>query len=168
MIILYILLKYIIDVATEGKDYYRVAVALALFVVFVIVTNLFTTLFYEISMPKQKEKLYFAIYKTIYEKAESLEKGKELFLKEKDYYEFFKLLHQTRDKYDINNLVRLTNDEINQMEDYENENFIPYGFTYDYYMTHEDALRLGEKNSAAMMLKAIVLNPEQIGKYKEA
>ncbi len=68
-----ILLKYIIDVVAEGKDYYRVAVALGLFVVFVVVTNLCTTLFYEISMPKQKEKLYFAIYKTIYEKAAKMD-----------------------------------------------------------------------------------------------
>lgn len=64
-----VLLKYIIDVATEGRELYRVVVALALFVAFVVITNLCTTLFYEISMPKQKEKLYFAIYKTIYEKA---------------------------------------------------------------------------------------------------
>ena len=68
-----VLLKYIIDVAAEGRDYYRVAVALALFVVFVVITNLFTTLFYEISMPKQKEKLYFAVYKTIYEKAAKMD-----------------------------------------------------------------------------------------------
>ena len=68
-----VLLKYIIDVATEGRDYYRVAVALALFVVFVVITNLLTTLFYEISMPKQKEKLYFAVYKTIYQKAAKMD-----------------------------------------------------------------------------------------------
>ncbi len=68
-----VLLKYIIDVAAEGRDFYRVAVALALFVVFVIVTNLCTTLFYEVSMPKQKEKRYFAIYKTIYEKAAKMD-----------------------------------------------------------------------------------------------
>ncbi len=68
-----VLLKYIIDVATEGKNLYRVAVALALFVAFVVITNLCTTLFYEISMPKQKEKLYFAIYKTIYEKAAKMD-----------------------------------------------------------------------------------------------
>ncbi len=68
-----VLLKYIIDVATEGRDYYRIAVALGLFVVFVVITNLFTTLFYEISMPKQKEKLYFAVYKTIYEKAAKMD-----------------------------------------------------------------------------------------------
>lgn len=68
-----VLLKYIIDVAAEGKDFYRVAVALVVFVVFVVVTNLCTTLFYEISMPKQKEKLYFAIYKTIYEKAAKMD-----------------------------------------------------------------------------------------------
>lgn len=68
-----VLLKYIIDVASEGRDYYRVAVALGCFVVFVIVTNLLTTLFYEISMPKQREKLYFAVYKTIYEKAAKMD-----------------------------------------------------------------------------------------------
>ena len=68
-----VLLKYIIDVAVEGKDFYRVAVALVLFVIFVVATNLCTTLFYEISMPKQREKLYFAIYKTIYEKAAKMD-----------------------------------------------------------------------------------------------
>ena len=68
-----VLLRYIIDVATEGKDYYWVAVALGLFVAFVIITNLCTTLFYEVSLPKQKEKLYFAIYKTIYEKAAKMD-----------------------------------------------------------------------------------------------
>lgn len=68
-----VLLKYIIDVVSEGSDYYRVAVALALFVVFVVITNLLSTLFYEISMPKQKQKLYFAVYKTIYEKAAKMD-----------------------------------------------------------------------------------------------
>ncbi len=68
-----VLLKYIIDVVTEGKDYYRIVFALVFFIVFVIVTNLATTLFYEVSMPKQKEKLYFAIYKTIYEKAAKMD-----------------------------------------------------------------------------------------------
>ncbi len=68
-----VLLKYIIDVATEGEDYYRIVVALGLFVVFVVITNLMTTLFYEISMPKQKQKLYFAVYKTIYEKAAKMD-----------------------------------------------------------------------------------------------
>ena len=41
--------------------------------VFVVITNLLTTLFYEISMPKQKEKLYFAVYKTIYQKAAKMD-----------------------------------------------------------------------------------------------
>lgn len=68
-----VLLKYIIDVVTEGKDYYRIVVALVFFIVFVVVTNLATTLFYEVSMPKQREKLYFAIYKTIYEKAAKMD-----------------------------------------------------------------------------------------------
>ncbi len=68
-----VLLKYIIDVAVEGEGLYRVAVALVLFVAFVVITNLCTTLFYEVSLPKQREKLYFAIYKTIYEKAAKMD-----------------------------------------------------------------------------------------------
>ncbi len=68
-----VLLKYIIDVVTEGTGYERIFYVLAAFVVFVIVTNLCTTLFYEASVPKQKEKLYFSIYKTIYEKAAKMD-----------------------------------------------------------------------------------------------
>ncbi len=68
-----VLLKYIIDVASEGKGFERIIFALIFFAVFVVITNLLTTLFYEISMPKQKEKLYFAIYKTIYEKAAKMD-----------------------------------------------------------------------------------------------
>lgn len=68
-----VLLKYIIDVVTEGKDYYRIAVALTAFVIFVVVTNLLVTVFYEQSMPKQREKLYFSIYRTIYEKAAKMD-----------------------------------------------------------------------------------------------
>lgn len=68
-----VLLKYIIDVVSEGSGYERILYVLIFFVAFVIVTNLFTTLFYEISMPKQKEKLYFSIYKTIYEKAAKMD-----------------------------------------------------------------------------------------------
>ena len=68
-----VLLKYIIDVAAEGEGFYRVAIALVLFVAFVVITNLCTTLFYEVSLPKQREKLYFAIYKTIYEKAAKMD-----------------------------------------------------------------------------------------------
>ncbi len=68
-----VLLKYIIDVVSDGRDYYRVGVALALFVVLVVITNLLSTLFYEFSMPKQKQKLYFAVYRTIYEKAAKMD-----------------------------------------------------------------------------------------------
>ncbi len=68
-----VLLKYIIDVVTEGTGYERILYALGFFVVFVIITNFATTTFYEVSLPKQKEKLYFAIYKTIYEKAAKMD-----------------------------------------------------------------------------------------------
>lgn len=68
-----VLLKYIIDVASEGKGFERILFVLIAFAAFVIITNLFATLFYEVSMPKQKQKLYFAIYKTIYEKAAKMD-----------------------------------------------------------------------------------------------
>ncbi len=68
-----VLLKYIIDVVTEGVKYERILYVLIFFVAFVVITNLCTTLFYEVSLPKQKEKLYFAIYKTIYEKAAKMD-----------------------------------------------------------------------------------------------
>ncbi len=68
-----VLLKYILDVVSEGSGYERIFYVLIFFVAFVIVTNLFTTLFYEVSLPKQREKLYFCIYKTIYEKAAKMD-----------------------------------------------------------------------------------------------
>lgn len=48
---------------------------------------------------------------------------------------------------------------------YENENYIPYGFSYDYYMDYELCDSFTEKNRANMMLKAILLTDEQIKKY---
>lgn len=68
-----VLLKYIIDVVTEGTGYERILYVLILFVIFVVITNLFTTIFYEVSLPKQKEKFYFSLYKTIYEKAAKMD-----------------------------------------------------------------------------------------------
>ena len=68
-----VLLKYILDVVADGTGYERILFALIFFVAFVIITNLLTTVFYEITMPKQKEKLYYAIYRTIYEKAAKMD-----------------------------------------------------------------------------------------------
>lgn len=48
---------------------------------------------------------------------------------------------------------------------YENENYIPYGFSYDYYMTEEFCEGFNNEQRASMMLKAVVLNKEQIKKY---
>lgn len=48
---------------------------------------------------------------------------------------------------------------------YENENYIPYGFSYEYYMTKEFCDRYSETDRASMMLKAILLDDEQIKKY---
>ena len=68
-----VLLKYILEVVSEGTGYERILFALIFFVAFVVITNLLTTVFYEITMPKQKEKLYYAIYRTIYEKAAKMD-----------------------------------------------------------------------------------------------
>ena len=64
-----VLLKYIIDVISSGSDIYRVFIACGLFAGLVIVGNVGNTIFYEILMPVQKEKLHKKLYEQIYEKA---------------------------------------------------------------------------------------------------
>ncbi|MBR2413363.1 MAG: ABC transporter ATP-binding protein [Clostridia bacterium] len=68
-----VLLKYIIDVVTSGVDLYRAAVACVAFAVFIIIGNLLNTVFYEIYLPKEREKLYFKMYSIIYEKAAKMD-----------------------------------------------------------------------------------------------
>ena len=48
-----VLLKYIIDVVTEGKDLFRIAVACIAFASVVVIGNFLNTLFYEIALPLQ-------------------------------------------------------------------------------------------------------------------
>ena len=48
---------------------------------------------------------------------------------------------------------------------YENENFIPYGFSYDYYMSYDMCDQFTDEARANMMLKAILLDDKQIKKY---
>ncbi len=48
---------------------------------------------------------------------------------------------------------------------YENLNYIPYGFSYEYYMTRDFCDSYTEENRANMMLKAILLDDEQIKRY---
>ncbi len=48
---------------------------------------------------------------------------------------------------------------------YENENYIPYGFSYEYYMTEDFCDSYIEEERAALMLKAVKLTDKQIKKY---
>lgn len=64
-----VLLKYIIDVITTGTDVYRVFIACGIFAGLVVVGNLGNTVFYEVLMPVQKEKLHKKLYEQIYDKA---------------------------------------------------------------------------------------------------
>lgn len=48
---------------------------------------------------------------------------------------------------------------------YRNENYIPMGFTYDYYMTDEDLATVSKDNAANLMVRALLLSDEQIEKY---
>ncbi|MBR5223310.1 MAG: YfhO family protein [Clostridia bacterium] len=48
---------------------------------------------------------------------------------------------------------------------YQNENYIPYGFSYDYYLTKEFLEEYSNQNRVNMMLKGILLTDEQIKKY---
>lgn len=68
-----VLLKYIIDVVTEGVALYRIAVACLIFAVTVVIGNLGNTLFYEVYRPKQSEKLHYKLYSMIYEKAAKMD-----------------------------------------------------------------------------------------------
>ncbi len=48
---------------------------------------------------------------------------------------------------------------------YENDNFVPYGFSYDYYISEEFCDDYSDENRANLMLKALLLTDEQIKKY---
>ncbi|MBO5725671.1 MAG: YfhO family protein [Clostridia bacterium] len=50
---------------------------------------------------------------------------------------------------------------------YENNNYVPLGFTYDNYMTKEYCDTHGESLRANLMLKAVLLNNDQIEKYSD-
>ncbi len=68
-----VLLKYIIDVVTSGVALYRAGIACAVFAAVVIIGTVGSTIFYEILLPKQKEKLHFRLYSQIYEKAAKMD-----------------------------------------------------------------------------------------------
>ncbi len=48
---------------------------------------------------------------------------------------------------------------------FRNEYYIPYGFTYDYFITKSDLDAINEKSRANVMLKAMLLDTDQIMKY---
>jgi hypothetical protein len=43
---------------------------------------------------------------------------------------------------------------------YENQNFIPMGFTYDYYINERDFEKITEEKRAAVLLRALILPDE--------
>ena len=48
---------------------------------------------------------------------------------------------------------------------YENKYYVPMGFTYDYYCLDSDIQKASEVDKTSMLMKAIVLTPEQAAKY---
>lgn len=68
-----VLLKYIIDVVTQGTDLYRIAIACAIFAAVIVIGNIFNTFFYEVLLPLQNEKLHYKLYSAIYEKASKMD-----------------------------------------------------------------------------------------------
>ncbi len=50
---------------------------------------------------------------------------------------------------------------------YENQNYVPYGFSYDHYMSYEFCESYSKSSRSRLMLKAILLTDEQIEKYGE-
>ncbi len=65
--------------------------------------------------------------------------------------------------------MRMPGYEYVKLEDqykvYENTNYIPYGFSYNYYISYEDMDNYSHFSKTRMMLKAILLTDEQIEKY---
>ena len=55
----------------------------------------------------------------------------------------------------------------NNYDVYENSYYIPYGFTYDEYITDTEFESITESNRHLLMLKAMVLTPEQEKKYSD-
>ncbi len=53
----------------------------------------------------------------------------------------------------------------NDLNVYENECYIPYGFTYDSYISKEKCDTISEDQRAEMLVKAILLDEKQIEKY---
>ena len=68
-----VLLKYIIDVVTSGVDFYRAGIACGIFAIIVIIGTIGNTVFYEIFLPKQREKLNYKLYSQIYDKAAKMD-----------------------------------------------------------------------------------------------
>ena len=56
-------------------------------------------------------------------------------------------------------------DSINGFDVYKNNNFVGYGFSYDYYMDYKYCENLSGKDRADHMLTAILLDAKQIEKY---
>lgn len=50
---------------------------------------------------------------------------------------------------------------------YENKNYIPYGFSYDYYMTEDFCGSYDGESKSRLMLKALLLTDEQAKKYSD-
>lgn len=50
---------------------------------------------------------------------------------------------------------------------YENEYYIPFGFTYDYYITEQQYEDVSQSSRHLLLLKGIVLSDEQIEKYSD-
>ncbi len=50
---------------------------------------------------------------------------------------------------------------------YENQDYVPYGFSYDYYMSYDFCDGYSQNTRSRLMLKAILLTDEQIKKYSD-
>lgn len=48
---------------------------------------------------------------------------------------------------------------------YENENWVPMGFTYDSYITEEDFETVSDTNAGNVLMKALLLTDEQVERY---
>lgn len=76
------------------------------------------------------------------------------------------LTYETKDEEpDISGFTYVTTE--NELKIYENENFIPMGFTYDYYVTEEDMNGYTEDKRDWLMLAGIYLDEEAIERNRD-
>ena len=75
------------------------------------------------------------------------------------------LTYVNEEKLDVPGHSYLTTE--NDLDIYVNDNYVPMGFTFDYYLTDEDVEKCAENQRDRLLLNGLYLSEEQIAKYSD-